>query len=95
MDSLLQTCNQNWRKPATLLGRRRVSNQHPEEQGVIRRGSRRGGSKRKELLDVVDVDGVFVGPPTCLCTECVEVTVKWLYLVLDFKGSVNYLRYLK
>lgn len=49
-----------------------------EEQGVIRRESRGGGPKRKESLDVVDVDGVFVclGPPTCLCIECVEVTVK-------------------
>lgn len=28
LDILLQACNRNWRKPATLLSRRRVSNQH-------------------------------------------------------------------
>jgi hypothetical protein len=66
LDILLQACNRNWRKPATLLSGRRVSNQHLRNRELYVEEVQVGGPKRKESLDVVDVGGVFVclGRPT-------------------------------
>src|ERR1700722_3395355 len=51
-DNVLQACNRNWRKPATLLSRRRVSNQHLRNRELYVEEVEVGAQKRKESLDV-------------------------------------------
>src|SRR5271155_260816 len=85
LDRLLQACNQNWRKAATVLSCRRVSNQHLSNRELyveeVEVGAQRG---RNRLMSSTLMVCSFVwvhqrlGAPSLpgLCTECVEVIVK-------------------
>jgi hypothetical protein len=81
LDILLQACNRNWRKPASLLSRRRVSNQHPRNRELyveeVEVGAQNG---RNRLMSSTLVVCSFVGSTN---------------VVLDFKDSVNDLLHLK